>query len=58
MSSFEIKQKDILVTNTNRARAREHPAWRGGRHFLEGCRSRLPASVEFINKASMCVCEH
>jgi hypothetical protein len=32
MSSFEIKQKDILVTSTNSTRERARPAWR--RHFL------------------------
>ncbi len=31
--------------------AREHPAWFGGRYFLE---ADFSASVEFINKAIMC----
>ncbi len=52
MSSFEIKQKDILVTNTSRARAREHPAWRGRRHFLEAdCLPLLSLSIKLV-----CVC--
>ena len=52
MSSFEIKQKDILVTNNNRTRARPRAsrmAWTAP--FPQ---SRLSASVEFINKASVC----
>jgi hypothetical protein len=52
MSSVAIKQKDILVTNANCTRAgvrASSMAWRA-----PFPRSGLPASVEIINKASMC----
>ncbi len=52
MSSFAIKQKDILVTNANCTRACVRASSMDWRAPFP--RSRLPASVEFINKASMC----
>ncbi len=54
MSCLAIKQINIIVNNTDCMRARVRTpsmAWRAS--FP---RSRLPASVEFFNKATMCDC--
>jgi hypothetical protein len=51
MGSFAIKQNDILsLTLTARARACEHQAWRGGRHFHgeADCLPLLSLSIKLV----------